>query len=260
VDALSAAVERVRELSAGYEPPAFGHVTDPDAALLLSAVDHRTGYSEPHPVDGDGPYEGSALMWALALTQPERLNADALREIDGAEVARWFDVDGEAIADPERRAALWRDLARGLRRSYGGSAWELLAAADGRLGGPTGLVSRLALFDAYSDPLGKKAFLFAKICQRRGWFEVTDPESWEVCADNVLMRLALRAGLVSEGDRHEVRSATRDAFRAVAEASGIDPPVLDDLLWELGRNDPDLLGTAAGELREPERDPNSAWY
>jgi hypothetical protein len=36
--------------------------------------------------------------------------------------------------------------------------------------------------------------------------------------------------------------------------------VLDDLLWELGRDDPDLLGAQAGDLREPERDPAVAWY
>ena len=36
--------------------------------------------------------------------------------------------------------------------------------------------------------------------------------------------------------------ATRAAFGQVARAAGIEPPVLDDLLWELGRTDPDLLG------------------
>ena len=38
------------------------------------------------------------------------------------------------------------------------------------------------------------------------------------------------------------------------------PPVLDDLLWELGRDDPDPLGTAAGDVREPPREPGSTWY
>jgi hypothetical protein len=36
--------------------------------------------------------------------------------------------------------------------------------------------------------------------------------------------------------------------------------VLDDLLWELGRDDPDLLGNVAGDVREPPRDPASNWY
>jgi hypothetical protein len=46
----------------------------------------------------------------------------------------------------------------------------------------------------------------------------------------------------------------------VARAAGIEPPVLDDLLWELGRTDPDLLGIEGGDLTEPPRDPASAWY
>jgi hypothetical protein len=121
-------------------------------------------------------------------------------------------------------------------------------------------VTRLAEFEAFTDPLRKKAFLFAKIAERRGWLEVADPESWEVCADNVLMRLALRSGLVDPGPREEVRAATRSAFKRVAGRAGVPVPVLDDLLWELGREDPDLLGADAGDLREPERDPDSHWY
>ena len=74
------------------------------------------------------------------------------------------------------------------------------------------------------------------------------------------MRLALRSGLVPPGSLPEVRKATRRAFKLVAERSGVPPPVLDDLLWELGRDDPDLLGTEGGDLREPPRDPGSHWY
>ncbi len=90
-------------------------------------------------------------------------------------------------------------------------------------------------YEAYSDPLAKKAFLFAKICERRGWLAVADPESWEVSADNVLMRLALRSGLVAPGPLERVRPATRAALKELAAATGLSPPVLDDLLWELGR-------------------------
>jgi hypothetical protein len=74
------------------------------------------------------------------------------------------------------------------------------------------------------------------------------------------MRLALRAGMVAPGPVEAVRAATRDAFRRVADEAGVPPPVLDDLLWELGRDNADLLGSSAGDLREPERDPAVAWY
>jgi hypothetical protein len=74
------------------------------------------------------------------------------------------------------------------------------------------------------------------------------------------MRLALRSELVAPGALAEVRSATRVAFKRVAALAGISPPLLDDMLWELGRDDPDLLGRGAGDLREPPRDPASTWY
>ena len=86
------------------------------------------------------------------------------------------------------------------------------------------------------------------------------PESWEVCVDNVLMRLALRAGLVAPGSLAEVRAGTLAVLKEVATSSGVPPPVLDDLLWERGRDDPDLLGTEGGDLTEPPRDPSSSWY
>jgi hypothetical protein len=262
--ALDRVVARVRELAVAYQPPTFDHVPDADAAIFLCAVDHKTAYEEAHEVDGRGPFEGSELMWEVALRaasgEPGLLTAGRLTAISADDVAAIFEIDGDTVGDRERRAALWRDLAVGLERHYEGEAAGLLEAAEGRLGEEGGLLARLAAFEAYSDPLQKKSFLFAKICERRGWLEVTDPESWEVCADNVLMRLALRSGLVEPGPLDEVRAATRAALKRVSGESGVPPPLLDDLLWEHGRDNPDLLGGAAGDLREPPRDPDCAWY
>jgi hypothetical protein len=227
-------------------------------------VDHRTGYRGSHTVAGEGPFEGSALLWAVALDaarrEPGLLTARSLRDVDAEGAAELFRIEGDTVADPERRADLLRDLALGLERDHDGEARALLEAARDSLGGDVGLLALLARYDAYSDPLAKKSFLFAKICERRGWLHVRDPERWEVCADNVLMRLALRSGLVAPGPLDEVRGATRAAFKAVSERSGVSPPVLDDLLWELGRDDPDLVGTEGGEVTEPPREPESTWY
>ncbi len=263
-EAFARAGARVRELARTYTPPDFAQVPDPDSAVFLCAVDHKTGYQHPHQVDGEGPYAGSELMWTVALRsarrEPGLLTAARLRQASADDVARWFKIAGETVADPQRRAALWRDLADGLERDHGGSAARLLAASGGRLAGDLGLLALLSPFRAYSDPLAKKAFLFAKIAERRGWLEVGDPESWEVSADNVLMRLALRSGLVAPGSLDEVRPATHAALKELARSAGLSPPVLDDLLWELGRDDPDLLGHEGGDLREPPRELDSAWY
>ena len=70
-----------------------------------------------------------------------------------------------------------------------------------------------------------------------------DPESWQVSVDSVLMRLALRSGLVEPGDLEPVRVATREAFAQVATASRIPPPVLDDMLWDSGATTPTCSAT-----------------
>lgn len=262
--ALDRVADRVSRLAASYSPPTFDDVPGSDAALILCAIDHRSGYRGAHLVGGSGPYEGSALLWQLGLLAERRapglLSAAALKAVGETELSDIFRIGGETVAGAAQRAALLRDLAAGLERDYDGSAQVLLGACEGRLAGAGGLIERLAAFEAFADPLRKKAFLFAKICERRGWFAVADPEHWEVCADNVLMRLALRSGLVAPGSRDEVRDATRAAFKRVAGATGVPPPELDDLLWELGRDDQDLLGAEAGDLSEPDRNPESSWY
>ena len=95
--------ERVRELAADYEPPDFAHVPDPDAALFLCAIDHRTGYGAAHLVAGEGPFEGSALLWALGL----RRGAPRARPAD-APVAAGVSTPTAAASDlPRRRARRW---------------------------------------------------------------------------------------------------------------------------------------------------------
>src|SRR5919202_672953 len=145
--AVARVAERVRELAAGYTAPGFERVPDPDAAIFLCAIDHRTGYRAAHLVEGHGPFAGSALLWELGLAaarrRPGLLTAAALRGIDGRSVAEIFAVGDETVADPERRATLWRDLARGLARSYEGSARALLAAAERRLGGRRAVLAGL---------------------------------------------------------------------------------------------------------------------
>jgi hypothetical protein len=115
-DAFAAVVERVTALRVGYRPPDFAHVPDADAALFLCAVDHKTGYERPHRVAGEGPFEGSELMWAVALANAAgELRASALDDVDATRVAEIFRIDDETVGDPDRRAELWRDLATGLR-------------------------------------------------------------------------------------------------------------------------------------------------
>jgi len=94
---LDAVAERVRELAADYDPPAFDHVPDSDAALFLCAIDHSTGYREEHTVAGERPFAGSALLWAVAIDaaagDPGALTAARLEDVSGTEVADLLRID-----------------------------------------------------------------------------------------------------------------------------------------------------------------------
>src|SRR4051812_35351224 len=111
-EALRRVADRVRGLAAEYEPPSFRHVPDLNAAIFLCAIDHRTGYRGRYLVGGRGPFDGSALLWAVGLKAAERerglLSAGSLRDVTAERVADAFRIGGESVADPERRAALWR--------------------------------------------------------------------------------------------------------------------------------------------------------
>ena len=264
-DAVGRVAEQVRGLAAGYEPPSFAHVPDPDAAIFLCAIDHRTGYRGRYLVDGRGPVRRQRPVVGGGLQAAGRHPRTA---------DRW------CAARRQRRARRRSCFGSGARRSPTpsaarrcGATWPTgssattterprpCSAARRAAGGDDGLLSLLGGYQAYADPLGKKSFLFAKICERRGWLRSRDPECWEVCADNVLMRLALRSGLVHPGALEEVRASDARGVRSESpNEAGIDPPALDDLLWELGRDIPDLLGTEGGDLSEPRRDPDSTWY
>jgi hypothetical protein len=125
-DAVERVARRVQELAVDYEPPSFSHIPNADAAIFLCAIDHKTAYRGRYLVGGRGPFEGSALMWAVGLQAAGRhrglLSVEALRDVSGERVAELFRIGGETVADPERRAALWRDLAAGLQRDHGGQA------------------------------------------------------------------------------------------------------------------------------------------
>ena len=205
------AAERVLGLARDYQPPDFAHVPDADAALFLCAVDHQTGYEREHRVDGAGPYSGSELMWVVGLRSAERepgLLTARLREAGAADVARWFYIADETVADPQRRAALWRDLATGFERDYGGSADRLLAACGGRLGSSHGLANLLAAYDAYADPLAKEVVPVREDRRAARLAQGRRPGGLGGLRGQRADGIARNAGLVAEGPLDEVRPTT----------------------------------------------------
>ena len=229
--------------------------------LVMVAMDHRLSRpGRPYEAVVEGErLHGADLLYRLGRLKLERdpgfFTAERLAGVSEADVRAWLCVAGVCPPDPGRRAALLRDLGAKLLRLYGGSALRLIEASGGWLHtwepGAPGLVELLRVFEAYGDPVEKKAMLFAKFVERRGLLRVRDPWNKRVPVDNHLTRIALRLGLVapeepllakirkgveaSPWEDVALRVAVREAWHLAAEAAGVDDFLLDDLLWTMGR-------------------------
>jgi len=176
-----------------------------------------------------------------------------MSEIAVEEVKAWLSVSEPKPAtvwDPEVRAFLLRDAGGKLLKLYDGRVSNMVEEASGRLCGvPGGFIDILKVFRAYEDPVSKKSFLLAKFLLRRGLLKVIDLENMEVPVDNHVTRVAVRLGIVEPlgenpfASQREVsweedviiRLQVRRAFKLVSKLSNMDPGLLDDLLWSLGR-------------------------
>lgn len=228
--------------------------------ITMVAMDHRASRSgRPYEAYVDGRlYHGADLLYKLGskmlAENPDFFDPLRLANLGVEDVLAWLTPPGgPAPPDPDVRAELLRDLGSKLVKLYEGRVLRLLTLSKGRLKTRLhdGLIDRLKVFKAYSDPVEKKAFLLAKFLHRRGLFEAEDREHREVPVDNHLTRIALRLGLVAvpretevaiargvEFDSEEdlvMRLAVRRSYKLLAESSGIDPFDLDDFLWAFGR-------------------------
>ena len=143
-------------------------------------------------------------MWAIALrfaaASPGWLSARSLAEVGVDEIADAFLIGGETVADPGQRAALWRDLATGLEREYGGEPTALLAAADRRLGGPAGRPAGWALCGLLG-PAGQEVAAAREDLRAPRLARGRRPRALGGVGRHVLMRLALRSGWSSPASR-----------------------------------------------------------
>ncbi|MEM2924690.1 MAG: queuosine salvage family protein [Methanocellales archaeon] len=221
--------------------------------FFIVAIDHRTSSKFEGIIEGR-KLHGSELLYALAKRRMDFFSAQRMQSISEEEVATWLSIEKSTIPDPAVRAMLLRDCGAKLLKHYSGSVLELIKAADGYLirGDGKGLLQLLAQFKAYSDPLSKKSFLLIKFLERRKLFEVRDIENLHIPVDNVLVRIALRTGIIEvvDGeleaklknylpanaiDDQEIRSTTQKAYDIVSKESGIRVTLLDDVLWTMGR-------------------------
>ncbi len=267
-EALKPVLERYAASPDGFTDPRYYPPSgaDPETVaayfLVMVAMDHRLsrpGRPYEARLSGDGFYHGADLLYRLGARRlqedPGFFTPGRLARVTVEEVRAWLCVGDTCPPDPGVRAALLRDLGRKLQLLYRGSALRLIEEARGMLHtwdpGAPGLVERLRVFEAYSDPVEKKPMLLAKFLERRGVIEIHDPWNKRVPVDNHLTRIALRLGLLqprpglAEKIRRrepftpwedvELRIGVREAWHQVARRAGYDDFILDDLLWTMGR-------------------------
>lgn len=227
------------------------------------AIDHRTGtYDNRFEGYVDGKYmHGSDLLYHLAVKRfiddPDTFSPKYLSRITGDEIASWFLVDEPSrkiISDPNIRAYLLRDAAKKLIKLYSGKVSNIIAESKGFIytRDGTGFIDRLKVFLAYSDPVEKKGFLLTKFLDRRRLMNIRDPENINLPIDNHLMRIAIRLGIVKPMEETKIffikrnlevdkeldmvfRLVAKRAYRLLSVKAGVNPFILDDFLWTLGR-------------------------
>ena len=232
--------------------------------LLLVAICYQTSPRGKLPLEGrvDGrhlrgwDYLSAKLEVAVrgnrAVLSPAfwaHINAEGVRELFRD------DTLGDRLGDPGGRALLIRDLGeRMLSRSWDRAA-QIYDACRGRIAsGNPNLLSSLAQFRAYDDPVRKKSFFFLELMQNAGLWKYVDPENLGAPVDYHEVRGHLRIGTVEildgellskikEGEEVtpeqdvSIRQAVFQALMLVSEYSGLrNPGQLHYLFWNVFRS------------------------
>lgn len=230
--------------------------------IFMVAIDHRTSRYEPFEgIIGGKFYHGADLLYRLGSKKlsedPDFFSPQRMSKLTVRDLINWLSIQTSkgvlTIWDPEVRTALLKDLAIKLIKYYEGEVSNLINASRNTLKSPLfqGLIDRLKAFEAYSDPVEKKAYLLVKFISRRGLFSYKDIENSEVPVDNHLVRIALRLRLIKikgnllakirkniEFNYNEdimLRYVVRRAYKILSIVIGVDPLLLDDFLWFFGR-------------------------
>jgi len=250
-------VERVSGLLARFKPipaPLPSHyLPEPEDAegsaryiFFMVSIDHRTGRGFSSTIGGV-VFEGAELLWKLGelkwRVDRAFFNPQRMAKVSASEVRQWLKAPGGAvIKGPALRAALLRDAARWLVGLWRGSVLELVEEARGS---SRKLIELIRPIKAFNDPVAKKAYLLIKLLERARLLKVADREELRIPVDNHVTRVALRLGLIEAPPKPReaprlgldvrLRMMAMEAWRAVTVRAGLDPLVLDDLVWTLGR-------------------------
>jgi len=175
---------------------------------------------------------------------------------------------GLRLVDIPRRVELVRDLGTVLLREQSNSITSIYRRCRGHLlAHSPNLLDELAKFQAYADPVQKKAIFFLSIMRNTGLWSFPDNNLLEAPVDYHEVRGHLRLGTVQISDARlvdrirqgtpvsgsediAIRMATRTAIRYISDRLSITPSRAHYLFWNLFRSictraNPQCLGLAA---------------
>ncbi len=232
--------------------------------LLLVAICYQTSPRGKPPLEGH--VEGrhlygwdylSAKLEAAARSKRAVLSPAFWANIDAEQVRALFrdPTLGDLLSNPQHRALLIRDLGEQMACRSWTRAAQIYDDCEGRIAtGNPNLLSSLAKFRAYDDPVRKKSFFYLELMQNAGLWKYVDPENLGPPIDYHEVRGHLRIGTVEVLDRKLVtkimqgeevtpeqdvfiRRAVYKALMFVSEYSGLrNPGQLHYLFWNIFRS------------------------
>ena len=189
----------------GFTPAEIGNLY-----LFLVATSHQTSPQDRQPLAGTvgkrllrgwdyltARFEAAARLDRAILSPDywEHFTAQNIRDLFRDELL------GERLSDPEGRSALIRDLGRQMLLHSWSSAKDIYDASGGYIDkDETSLLSRLARFRAYRDPVHKKSFFFLALMRNTGLWKYKDPGNLGAPIDYHEVRGHLRIGTVQIQD------------------------------------------------------------
>ncbi len=177
------------------------------------------------------------------------------RVLRPADLSELFDdpVFGKTLNRVNERAFLLNDAGDRLRKSGCHNVKEPFNECHGFIGGESGFLVFLKTFEAYKDPVMKKAHLFLALMENELGWVIRDPEHLLSPVDYHEMRGHLRMGTIlvqdpglaskvqrgltlTDDEDCEIRSKIQRVNSFISNQTGLSVPVIHSLFWNVFRN------------------------
>ncbi|PKP20062.1 MAG: hypothetical protein CVU06_10895 [Bacteroidetes bacterium HGW-Bacteroidetes-22] len=196
----------------------------------------------------------------MAQTKPHFLDPSFLVELPADqladELALFFSSEGSVASSTldrrSERAFLMKESARFVHQYYNNSVKDFLISTGNCLkNSPESFYEQLRHVLPFADPLYKKSTFLLKLLIDARLYQINDPENIIPVMDYHMQRVLLRTGCVEIVDNElfgnlssrrgladdsSVREASVEAMKVVARASGLNPLLLNDVFYMLGRS------------------------